>query len=103
VSHKTIRENSQLTRIVLWDTQIMDEELRDWMYSLRKEKEKRLQDLFDEAIQRGEIRSIDTYLAALLVEGVISSMWGPLVLEAWDVDAPTLARELTDMIMRGIK
>ena len=34
--------NRELTRIVFWDTEIMDSELKDWFLSLRKEKEDQL-------------------------------------------------------------
>lgn len=97
------RQNSELTRLVFWESEVQDSEVKDWMYQMRKEKEARLQELFTEGIKRGELPDQDTYIMTLMVSGVIGSMWAPLVLEEWDVEASYLADRITKIIMHGIK
>jgi AcrR family transcriptional regulator len=97
------RHNSELTRLVFWEAEVQDSEVKDWMYQMRKEKETRLQELFAEGIARGELRDQDPYIMTLMVSGVIGSMWAPLVLEGWDVDTSYLADRITNTIMYGIK
>lgn len=36
------REQKELTRIIFWDAEIFDEELKDWTFQMRKEKEEKL-------------------------------------------------------------
>ena len=97
------RQHGQLTRIVFWDAEMLDGEVKEWMYQMRKQKEAELQWFFADAIARGELRDIDPYLITLMVGGVIGSMWAPLVLEKWDTDASSLAEQITNAIMNGIK
>ena len=94
--------NKQLTRIVFWDTEIFDEELKDWSYSHRIEKEDRMSDLITEAMERGELRRLDARLATYMIVGILGSIWAPITLEDWNEDAEELAEKMTDFIMNGI-
>jgi TetR/AcrR family fatty acid metabolism transcriptional regulator len=97
------RQHSQLTRLVFWEAEGHDDEVKEWMLQMRKEKEARLQDLLNDGIANGELRGQDSYIMALTVSGVIGAVWVPLVLDEWDVDAAYLAERITDIIMNGIK
>ncbi|MBO8159059.1 TetR/AcrR family transcriptional regulator [Thermosyntropha sp.] len=97
------RENKELTRIVFWDTKIMDEELKVWSYDKRKEKEKMFREEVREAIERREIRKVDPELVSLNVSGLLSALWAPITLDGWDVDPEELAEKLTDLIFAGLK
>ena len=96
------RQHSRLTRLVFWNTQEQDDEVKDWMLQMRKEKEVRLQKLLAEGIASGELRQQDPYIMTLMIYGVIASIWAPLVLDDWDIKADYLADTITDVIMRGI-
>lgn len=100
---KFCQENEELARIVFWDTQVLDEELKDWVYQRRRDKDRRLEQLIEDGIQRGEIREIDSALLAIMLGGSITSTWVPVVLEGWDVDAAKMADQIVDTIMNGIK
>lgn len=97
------QENKDLTRILFWDTDIMDEELRDWACQQRTGKEKRLQDFIQAGIDRGEIRAVDAKLLTVVISGVLGSIWVPMVIEDWIIDAAFAAEQVTDIIMNGIK
>lgn len=97
------QQNMELSRIIFWDTEIIDEELKEWFYSKRKEKEGILQSLIEEGISRGELREIDARLVTLMIGGILGQIWAPIVIEGWEVEAVSAAHEITDMIMRGIK
>lgn len=97
------REQKELTRVIFWDTEIWDEELKDWTYNLRNEKEERLTEIVQESIERGEIRDVDARLLTLMIIGTLGSLWVPITLDDWDISPGDMAAQLTDMIMRGIK
>lgn len=97
------RQHSRLTRLVFWDTQVQDDEVKDWMLQMRKEKEARLQKILEEGIASGELRQQDPYIMTLVVTGVIASIWAPLVLDGWDIETNYLADAITDVIMWGIR
>ena len=97
------QQNMELSRIIFWDEEIIDEELKEWFYSKRKEKEGILQNLIEEGIHRGELRDVDARLVTLMIGGILGQIWVPIVIEGWDVDAVATARQITDLIMRGIK
>ncbi len=96
------KEHKELTRIVFWDAEIIDEELKEWGYIMRKEKESKMCELVQNAIDEGELKPVDPLLVTHLIGGVLASLWGPITLEDWEVDAGELAREVTDIIMNGI-
>ena len=96
------QENRQLTRIVFWDTEIMDSELKDWFLSIRKEKEEQMINIIRQSIKKGELRDIDPCLLSIMLEGIVASLWGPITLEDWTMDAAELAASIVDMIMRGV-
>jgi hypothetical protein len=73
------------------------------MLQMRKEKEEKLQSLLVDGITSGELREHDPYVMALMISGVIGSIWAPLVLDEWDIGAAPLAEMLVDNIMNGIK
>lgn len=97
------QEHKELSRIIFWDTEYMDKELREWAYSMRREKEERLQKLVVEAIERGEIRAVDPYLLTLIIVGITAAVFVPVVLGELEVSPPEAAREFTDMILKGIE
>jgi len=97
------QENKDLTRILFFDTEIIDSELRDWAWQKRKRKEEHMQALFAEAISNGEIRDLDTKMLTTMISGIFTSFWVPVVIDGWDIDAATAAEQVTDIIMHGIK
>jgi TetR/AcrR family fatty acid metabolism transcriptional regulator len=97
------RQNSRLTRLVFWEAEGNDEEVKEWMLQMRKEKEARLQELLNDGVASGELRGEDSYIVALMISGVIGAIWVPLVLDEWDVNSAYLADTITDIIMNGIK
>jgi len=96
------QQNMELSRIIFWDAEIIDEELKEWFYSKRKEKEEVLQNVIEEGIHRGELRPVDAKLVTLMIGGILGQIWVPIVLEGWDVDAVLVAKQITDLIMSGI-
>ena len=97
------RQQSRLTKLFFWETGIQDEEVKEWMLQMRKEKEAHLQELLTEGIKSGELRDHNPYIMAFMVSGIIGSIWAPLVLDEWEVDTGLLADSIIDYIMNGIK
>ncbi len=96
------RQQGQVTRLFFWETGVQDEEVKAWMLQMRKEKEEKLQALLVDGITSGELREHDTYVMALMISGVIGSIWVPLVLDEWDIDTGPLAEMMIENIMNGI-
>lgn len=92
----------ELSRILFWDTDIIDDELKDWFYNKRKEKEGVLEDLIRESIRSGELREVDAKLVTLMIGGILGQIWMPIVLEGWEAEAESTAWQITDLIMNGI-
>ncbi len=97
------RENKNLTRIVFWDSEILDEELKDWLYNMRIDKEKRLMELAERWIASGEIRKVDTFILNMVLSGIIGATWVPIALDGWEPDVGDLSEKLNDIIFYGIK
>lgn len=97
------QDNKELTRIIFLDTDVIDEDLRQWAWEQRLKKEQYLQETLAAATRRGEIRSVDTRLLTTVIGGILMSFWAPLVMENWQVDATVAAQQVKDIIMRGIK
>lgn len=96
------KEYKELTRIVFWDIEIFDDELKEWALTMRKHKENYLNELVKKGIESEEIRPIDSRLVVYYIAGIIEYLWTPITLEDWDVDSAELAREFTDIIINGI-
>lgn len=96
------REHKELTRVVFWDAEIMDEELKAWCYEKRKEKEEEFKGIVLKAIKAGEIRRVSEQVLTLIISGVLTSIWAPLTLEDWDIEAEELTDTLIDMVFNGI-
>lgn len=96
------RENKDLARIIYWDTDVIDEELKEWGLAIRKEKEERLKAIVAEAITRGELREVDPYLTTLMIMGCLESMYVPIIFEDLERPADELALQVAELIMRGI-
>jgi TetR/AcrR family fatty acid metabolism transcriptional regulator len=97
------QENKDLTRILFFDTETLDNELRDWAWQKRQLQEEHMQALLAAAMSKGEIRSVDTKMLAIVISGIFSSFWVPVIIEGWDIDAAEAAQLVTDIIMHGIK
>lgn len=96
-------ENKELTRIVFWDVDIMDEELKEWGNNMRKEKQLRMIELINQGITRGEIRELDPQLLTLLIMGTFASYWAPIAIDELVIDPAAIAQQITDIVFNGIK
>ncbi len=97
------QENKDLTRLLFWDAEVIDEELKEWAMETRREKEKRLHDMISAAISSGEIRDFDPQYLTVIIGGVFGAIWAPVVVDGWQVDAAEAARHITDLIMGGLR
>ncbi|MDD3894489.1 MAG: TetR/AcrR family transcriptional regulator [Syntrophomonadaceae bacterium] len=96
-------ENKDLTRLIFWDVEIMDEELKEWGNKLRKEKQQQLMEIIKQGIADGQIRELDSQLLSLLMMGTFASFWLPIAVDAEVIDPEAVAEQITDIIFNGIK
>ncbi len=100
---KFSKEKKKLAQILFWDTEIMNEELKEWMYIRRKEREKLIKQIVDKAVQEEEIKPVDYMLVYIILAGLIGSVWAFNILDEWEIDPEELADQLTDAVMNGIR
>lgn len=96
------KEHKELTRIVFWDTEIIDEELKEWSNQMRKEKENYMNEIIKTAINKGDIKPVNPRALTYIISGVLGSLWAPITLDNWEVNTGDLAKEITDVVMWGI-
>ncbi|MGI6413297.1 MAG: TetR/AcrR family transcriptional regulator [Syntrophomonadaceae bacterium] len=97
------RDNRELTRVIFWDTEVIDPELKNWVLDIQKEKQSHMIELIEKAMEKGEIRRVDSQLVFLIISGVLSSVWAPITLDEWEINPKYLADQLTDLIMKGLR
>ena len=97
------QENKDLTRFLFWDTEVIDEEIKEWAAQRRIEKEQRLLDMVRGAISAGEVRELDLQYVTVIISGVFAAIWAPVVIDGWEVDAAQAAQRITDILMRGLQ
>jgi len=96
------QDNKDLTRILFLDTDVIDEELRQWAWQKKVQKEQHLREIFAQAIQHGEIKAVDERLLTIIIGGMLMSFWAPIVMGNWQIDASAAARQVKNMIMYGL-
>lgn len=96
------QDNKDLTRILFLETDVIDEELRQWAWQKKLQKEQYLQEMFAQAIRRGEIKPVDDRLLTVVMGGILMSFWAPIVMGNWQVDAGVAAQQVRNMIMHGL-
>lgn len=96
------QEKRELVRILLWDPEIMDQELKQWIYLNKKEREQILQLVVNRAIAAKEIKPIDFKSFYLIIAGLIGSVWAFTTLDNLDMNPDLLSEQIVDIIMDGI-
>lgn len=97
------QQNQDLTRFLFWDTETIDEELKDWVWQKRAVKEAHMQSLIEAAISSGEIRAVDPKILTVIISGIFGAIWAPVVLDGWEVDAAAAAEQIADILLDGLQ
>jgi len=95
-------ENRQHMPTNFGDMGGMDEEILSWMYDMRKESINRLTAVFQEGIDRGELKDIDPELGANLLTGMMRGITVPLLMEDTYDDPAQVATVVTDILFHGM-
>jgi len=96
------QQNTNLARMMFMDQEVIDQELCEWGFQRRLEKEARLQAVIESGIAKGELRPLNPKLMTLMISGIFAAIWVPLVLEGWDMDPAQAAGEIVDMLLAGM-
>ncbi|MGR6837126.1 TetR/AcrR family transcriptional regulator [Syntrophomonas erecta] len=95
-------EHKKLTRVVFIDANVIDEELKEWVWSIRLEKEQLLKGLIEQGIENGELRVLDSGVASKMICAIIPYFAMQLVLDEDNSNPDELAREISRNIMTGM-
>ncbi|MEQ8200340.1 MAG: TetR/AcrR family transcriptional regulator [Syntrophomonadaceae bacterium] len=96
------QNNQDLTRIIFLETDVIDEELRQWAWDKKLQKEQYLQEIIAQAARRGEIKPMDNQLLTIVIGGILMSFWAPIVVGNWQVDPSAAAQQVKDVVMHGL-
>lgn len=96
------QENKELTRLLFWDNDILDKDLKEWGYNFRHEKEAKMQMLVEAGIKKGQIRDVDSKILTLIIAGFMGAVWMPVVLDNWEIDTKAAVEEIVSIILQGI-
>lgn len=97
------KRKRKMARIVFWDTEIMDDELKVLMEKQRERKKVLIEKAVRQAIESEEIKPVESMLVYTILAGLIGSIWTISVLDDWEIDPEALADQLTDVVMNGIR
>lgn len=93
-----------LSKVALSDYATGSEDIRRWVSSMRQEKVARLKEMLDQAKERGETgRGLDTGVAAVLIWGVLDSLWYQVTWEEPPPDIADMVDKSVQIVMRGIE
>lgn len=97
------QQNQDLTKFLFWDTETIDEELRNWVWQKRALKEAHMQSLIEAALSSGEIRAVDPKILTVIISGIFGAIWAPVVLDGWEVDAAAAAEQIVEILLDGLQ
>lgn len=97
-------EKKDLTKIIFFDHNMLDDELLEWAMSMRQEKQRRTLEFIEEGIIKKEFREdVDKSLMGLVISSTLAGLGAVISLDDWEVDPASVAVQLSDVIMNGIK
>lgn len=100
---KFCQQNKEFTRLLFWENDILDRELKELGYNFRREKEGKMQELVEAGIKKGQIKSVDPKILTLMIVGVMGAVWMPIVLDNWEINTDSATEDISNIIMHGIE
>lgn len=95
-------EHRQLTRVVFIEADIIDEDMKNWLITTRRQKEDLVERWLDKAIAAGTIRPLNTRITSSMICAIIPYLSMQLILQESEADPEKVAREITRNLMEGI-
>lgn len=96
------KDHHQLARLTFWNVDTVDEELVAWAHQSRIQKENRVLELVQDAMQKGEIKPADPVMVTRMICALIGYFAVQAVLENDGFDPETLAVQITNSLLEGI-
>ncbi|MDW7675867.1 MAG: TetR/AcrR family transcriptional regulator [Bacillota bacterium] len=95
-------EYKNMAKILLIDAPPMSEELHQIIQQSKRQNLQRLAALIDEAINKGQARRVNSYLAAQVILGALAVSGGQVMFEDEFTSSKESVTELVDIILNGI-
>lgn len=96
-------KNRQLTRVVFIESDIIDEEMKEWLTTTRRQKEDLVEQWLNKAIEAGSIRPLDTRITSSMICSIIPYLSMQLILQENDTNPEKVAREIARNLLEGIQ
>lgn len=96
-------EHRDIARVVLYEHRQITEDLDPIMIEKERERITYVSELLDEGIHTGEIRPVDSHLAARVISGALWNMGMDLVISSQMIDGEELVNEVVDILWHGLE
>ncbi len=99
-----IDQHKDIGKILLREHSEIGEGLHQWMMARQEEKVSFVKGMFDEGVQTGELRPMDTEIAARTFFGSVAAVGGYMMCqEKDDFDLDHISEQTTDLFIKGIE
>ncbi len=94
----------EMAQVLLSEQVPLSGNLREWMLKRREEILGRLIGILERGIRAGEVRPVNTHLAAQTILGTLVSMGSQMVLSHpnSNLDTNQMAEDITNILMKGL-
>lgn len=99
---KFITHYKDLARIMMTEHTQFDEEFRDWICQHRSSNMKMIEEIIAAGIVSGDLRQINSQIAAMVFSGILGSMFEPIVFSGQKVNPKELSKTVIDIVFNGI-
>jgi len=97
-----LKNNKDLFSLILEPHQPIDEETQAWLVAERREILDGLAKIIQSGIERGELRPVNTFVAAQILLGIMISFSGEVFLAKKDWDHQEIINHILDILFQGL-
>ena len=100
-----ILEHKEMAQIFMTDPPPLDDDFKQWFLDLEKQQIQFLQSNVVDSIKKGELKDVDSHIAARIIAGVINCFGSSIILNSQDMaenDLEALSATTVDLLYQGI-
>ena len=97
-----ITHYKDLARITMTEHTQFNEEFRNWIFENRSKKMKMLERIIDEGMASGEIRKVNSQVAAMAFTGILGTMFSPIVFSGQKSNSKEMYETVMDIVFNGL-
>ncbi|GAW92430.1 TetR/AcrR family transcriptional regulator [Calderihabitans maritimus] len=99
---KFIKNHRDIARIIFQEHHELGEKLHRWIWSKREEKLNIISNLLEEGIRKGELRAVNTRVAAQVFLGAVVSVGSTIAFAGDDVPLAETTTAIVEIFLKGV-